>query len=77
MLFKNERYFSDGITFQLDGKFMFFIIKVNENGEYLSDVFEYTGISISDCLEAFENAQIWDRKTLYMVEHEIKWIDWC
>ena len=76
VVYKGEKYFSDGITMRDDDKYSFFIIKVDDNGEFLSDVYEYEGDSITDCIVAFENATIWDGKSFYDVENEMTWVDW-
>ncbi len=76
VVFKNEKYFSDGITTEPNGKYSFFIIKVTDNCEFLEDVFNYEGDTISDCINALENAPIWDGKTLYDAEKEMTWVDW-
>ena len=76
LIFKGEKFFSDGITTNSNGKYSFFIIKVNENGDFLQDIFEFEGDTITDCINAFENAPIWDGKTFYDVENEMKWGDW-
>ena len=76
VMFNGEKYFSDGVTTKADGKYSFFIIKVDANGEFLADVFEYEGDTITDCIVAFENAPIWNGKTFYDVEGEMTWVDW-
>lgn len=76
VVYKGEKYFSDGITTNSNGKYSFFIIKVDENGEFLEDVFEFEGDSISDCIIAFESACIWEGKAFYDVENEMIWVDW-
>ena len=76
VMFNGEKYFSDGVTTKADGKYSFFIIKVDANGEFLADVFEYEGDTITDCIVAFENAPIWNGKTFYDVESEMTWVDW-
>lgn len=76
VVYKGEKYFSDGITMKDDDKYSFFIIKVDDNGEFLSDVYEFEGDSITDCIVAFENATIWDGKSFYDVENEMTWVDW-
>lgn len=52
------------------------LIKVDANGNFLADVFEFEGDTITDCIEAFENAPIWAGKTFYDAESEMTWIDW-
>ncbi len=76
VMFKGEKYFSDGITTTSDGKYIFFIIKVNDRGECIKDVFEFKGDTIADCVAAFENAHIWDGRMFYEVENEMTWLDW-
>ena len=76
VVYKGEKYFSDGITMRDDNKYSFFIIKVDDNGEFLSDVYEYEGDSITDCIIAFEKATIWNGKSFYEVESEMTWVDW-
>ena len=76
VVYKGEKYFSDGITMRDDNKYSFFIIKVDDNGGFLSDVYEYEGDSITDCIIAFENATIWNGKSFYEVESEMTWVDW-
>ena len=76
VVYKGEKYFSDGITMKDDDKYSFFIIKVDDNGEFLSDVYDFEGDSITDCIVAFENATIWDGKSFYDVENEMTWVDW-
>ena len=73
---KGEKYFSDGITTKPNGKYSFFIIKVDDNGEFLSDIYEYKGSSVADCIVAFETAPVWNGKTFYDVENEMTWVDW-
>lgn len=75
-MYKGEKYFSDGITTNSDGKYSFFIIKVDDNGEFLSDIYEYEGSSVADCIAAFETAPVWNGKTFYDVENEMTWVDW-
>lgn len=75
-VFKSEKFFSDGIVVNSDGKYYFFIIKVDSDGNFLEDVYEFWGDSISDCVFAFENAPIWDGKTFYEVEKKMTWVDW-
>ncbi|MBO5045965.1 MAG: hypothetical protein J6C93_03745 [Clostridia bacterium] len=76
LVFRGEKYFSDGIITNSNGKFSFFIIKVNDNDEFLEDIFEFEGDTITDCINALVNAPIWDGKTFYEVENEMKWVDW-
>ena len=74
--YKGDKYFSDGVTINQDGKYSFFIIKVDNNGEFLADVYEYEGSSVADCIKAFENIPVWDGKKFYEVENEMTWVDW-
>lgn len=76
VVFQGKKFFSDGITTTPDGRHSFFIIKVNENGDFLEDVYEFEGETITDCIEAFEKAPIWDGKTFYNAESEMMWVDW-
>ena len=76
LIYRGERYFSDGITTNSNGKYSFFIMKVNDNNEFLQDIFEFEGDTITDCINEFENAPIWNGKTFYDVENEMKWVDW-
>lgn len=76
LCFKAKSFFSDGITTTPDGRHSFFIIKVNENGDFLEYVYEFEGETITDCIEAFENSPIWDGKTFYNAESEMTWVDW-
>ena len=76
VVYKGEKYFSDGITMRADDKYSFFIIKVDDNGKFLSDVYEFEGDSITTCIVAFENAPIWNGKSFYDVENEMTWVDW-
>ena len=76
VIFKGEKYFSDGITSCSVGKYSFFVIKVNERGECLEDVYDFEGTSIPECIVAFENAPIWDGKTFWQAEQEMEWVDW-
>ena len=75
VVFKGKKYFSDGITSDVNGKFSFFVIKVDEKGEFLEDVYDFVGNSIPDCISAFENAPIWDGKTFWQAEQEMEWVD--
>lgn len=75
VMYKGEKYFSDGIIFKENGKYMFFIIKVDENCNFISDVYDFEGNSADDCISAFVNAPIWNGKTLYDVEKEMTWVD--
>ena len=76
VVYKGEKYFSDGITMRADDKYSFFIIKVDDNGKFLSDVYEFEGDSTTACIVAFENAPIWNGKSFYDVENEMTWVDW-
>lgn len=76
LIFRGEKYFSDGITTMPDGRHSFFVIKIDENGEFLEDVYEFTGNTIADCVNAFESAPIWAGKTFYEIERETEWVDW-
>lgn len=76
VVYNDEKYFSDGITTKDEGKYSFFIIKVDDNGNYISDIYEFEGSSITDCIIAFENAPIWDGKSFYDVENKMTWVDW-
>ena len=76
VIFRGEKYFSDGITTKQNGKHSFFIIKVNDNGEFLKDIYEFEGNTTTDCIIAFENAPIWAGKTFYEAEKEMIWVDW-
>ena len=76
IIFNGEKYFSDGIITESDGKHSFFIIKVNNNGDFLEDVYEYKGNTLNDCILAFEKAPIWNGKTFYDVENKMTWVDW-
>lgn len=76
VVYKGEKYFSDGIIMRADDKYSFFIIKVDDNGKFLSDVYEFEGDSITACIVAFENAPIWNGKSFYDVENEMTWVDW-
>ena len=75
VIFKGEKYFSDGITSDANGRFSFFVIKVDENGEFLKDVYDFESNSVSGCISAFENAPIWDGKTFREAEQEMEWVD--
>lgn len=76
VVYKGERYFTDGITTNEKGKYYFFVIKVNNNCEFLEDVFDFEGNSIAECITALENAPIWGGKTFYDAESEMTWVDW-
>ena len=45
VIFRGEKFFSDGITTKPDGRHYFFIIKVSDNGDFLEDVFDFEGDS--------------------------------
>ena len=42
----------------------------------MEDVYDFEGTSIPECIAAFENAPIWDGKTFWQAEQEMKWVDW-
>jgi len=48
VMFNGEKYFYDGITTKPNGKYSFFIIKVDANGEILADVYEYSAPGIDN-----------------------------
>ena len=75
VIFKGEKYFSDGITSDANGRFSFFVIKVDENGELLKDVYDFESNSVPDCISAFESAPIWDGRTFWEAEQEMEWVD--
>lgn len=76
LIYRGEKYFSDGITKTSNGKFNFFIIKVDEMGVFICDVFENESESVEECIKAFESAPIWDGRTFYEAEKEMTWVDW-
>lgn len=76
VIFKSQKYFSDGISQNENGKYTFYIDLWDNEGNSKETVYEFTGDSISECIEAFENAPIWDGKSFYQAEQEIEWIDW-
>lgn len=76
MKYQGEKYFSDGIVVMPNGQYSFFIIKVTNDNQFISDVYSFVGKNITECLDAFESAKIWNGKTFYEAEKEIEWVDW-
>lgn len=72
--FHGEIFFTDGIVDDENG-YRFFICRWDGSNDLAEYVFEYTGCSKSDCIDAFCHAPIWNGKSLYDVESEVTWLD--
>lgn len=77
LIFRGRKYFTDGVVFDnSSGKYEFSVDQWNGNNEIVKRIFSGEGASVSECLEAFENARIWDGMTIYEAEKEMTWVDW-
>lgn len=43
---------------------------------FVDEFYSYEGISFEDCLSHLLEDKIWDGKSFYEAEREMKWVDW-
>lgn len=68
-LFRGKRYFLETIAKGNSELLELYIFEVNDTDNV---VFSCTGKTFRDCVEQFEEAKIFDGKTIYQVEQEIE-----
>lgn len=77
VMYKGRKYFTDGVCFDKSaGIYSFAIDEWNDKNEFVRQVLKAEAATVSDCLELFEEAAIWDGKTFWEAEGEMVWVDW-
>ena len=74
-LYKDRKYFIQG--WWNDDKTETTLVLTEENDEpFTKYLWECHAIKMSDCADAFLNAEIWDRKCFLQIQDEVTWTDW-
>lgn len=68
--FRGKRYFLETIMVKGTDLFELYVAEIKENADNV--VFSFTGKVLHDCVAQFEEAKIFDGKTIYQVEKEIE-----
>ena len=68
--FRAKRYFLETIMVEGTDLLELYVAEIKENADNV--VFSFTGKSLHDCVAQFEEAKIFDGKTVYQVEKEIE-----
>lgn len=68
--FRGKRYFLETIMVEGTDLLELYVAEIKENADNV--VFSFTGKSLHDCVAQFEEAKIFDGKTVYQVEKEIE-----
>ncbi len=68
--FRGKRYFLETITVEGTDLLELSVVEINDNADDV--VFSFTGKTLHDCVEQFEEAKIFEGKTIYQVEQEIE-----
>lgn len=76
VIFQDKKYFLNGCQSKKDenGDIVNVTLEVYDLTENRT-VFTVTKKSSSECINAFEEARIWDNKSFWEAEREIEWID--
>ena len=76
VIYNNEKYFFNGCQSRIspDGKVMSVRLEIY-NLSTDKTVFSVTKASASECIEAFEDALIWNGKSFWDIEKFMKWVD--
>lgn len=76
VIYNNEKYFFNGCQsrISLDGKVMSVRLEIY-NLSTDKTVFSVTKASASECIEALEDALIWNGKSFWDIEKFMKWVD--
>ena len=75
VIFKDEKYFLNGCqTKKIDNGKESVRLEVYNLTKDIT-VFTVTKSSATECIDAFQDATIWDGKTFWEIEAEITWID--
>ena len=67
--FRGKRYYLETIMVEGTDLLELYVVEINDNADDV--VFSFTGKTLRDCVEQFEEAKIFDGKTIYQVEQEI------
>lgn len=68
--FRGKRYFLETIMVEETDLLELYVAEIKENADDI--VFSFTGKTLHDCVAQFEEAKIFDGKTIYQVEKEIE-----
>lgn len=76
VIYNNEKYFFNGCQSRIspDGKVMSVRLEIY-NLSTDKTVFSVTKASASECIEALEDALIWNGKSFWDIEKFMKWVD--
>ena len=76
--FQNKYYFFNGFDYNQNTKiYSFTVYEVADKGygEIIGTQFYHESESAQECITKFLEAKIWDNKTFYEVEKDMKWLD--
>lgn len=77
VMYKGEKYFFHGLTYDPDKKIYSFEIHLwDKNGNYVDTIYQCVGTSQNECLEKFLSEPIIDGKTFWEAENDMEWIEW-
>lgn len=76
VVFNSEKYFVNGCQTKMDatGRILSVRLEVYNLTKNVT-VFSETKPSASECVNAFEEAPIWNGKTFWEAESDIEWVD--
>ena len=67
--YRGKRSFLETTTLEGTDLLELYVVEINDNADDV--VFSFTGKTLRDCVEQFEEATIFDGKTIFQVEQEI------
>ena len=76
VIYDDEKYFFNGCQahYSSSGKITSYRLEVY-NLAKRKTIFSITSPTISECIDRFEDAQIWNGKSFWEVEKEMRWVD--
>lgn len=76
VMYKNEKYFFNGCQTKKDnnGNIVYVLLEVYNLTENKT-IFSVKKKSMSECIAAFEKAELWDNRSFWEAESEMEWVD--
>ena len=76
VIFQSKKFFLNGCQSKKDenGNIIDVVLEVYDLTDSRT-IFTVTKKSAFECIQAFENAKIWNEKAFWEAESEIKWVD--
>lgn len=68
--FRGKRYFLETIAVEGTDLLKLYVVEIKDSTDDV--IFTFTGKTFQDCVDQFEEAKIFDGKTIFQVEQEIE-----